>query len=81
MTDVAEREGAVRDLPCDAKLAYVVLEKRGPFTREELERETYLDEDETIYAIAVLEEEGLVETIETEDAALYDVPQPGGPAE
>jgi transcription initiation factor IIE alpha subunit len=74
MTADPELEESVRELPCDAKLAYVVLEKRGPFTEEELQRETYLNEDETVYAIAVLEEEGLVDAVETDGSTLYDVP-------
>ncbi|MDY6779944.1 MAG: ArsR family transcriptional regulator [Halobacteria archaeon] len=56
----AEFEERLRDLPCDAKLAYVVLEKRGPFTENEVSEETYLSEDETVYALAVLEEKDLV---------------------
>lgn len=78
MTADPDVEQSVRDLPCDAKLAYVVLEKRGPFTQEELQRETYLNEDETVYALAVLEEEGLVATVETDGAALYDVASAAG---
>ncbi|MDY7081058.1 MAG: ArsR family transcriptional regulator [Halobacteria archaeon] len=68
-------EEDIRDLPCDAKLAYVVLEKRGPFTEDELASETYLTDDETVYALAVLEEEGLIEKYEYSegDEAIYEV--------
>lgn len=66
-------EQQVRDLPCDAKLVYVVLEKRGPFTFDELMHETYLSEDETMYAVAVLEEEGMVESHEGPEGEMYAV--------
>ncbi len=66
-------EETVRDLPCDAKLVYVVLEKRGPFTFSELMNETYLSEDETMYALAVLEEDELVESTERPEGELYGV--------
>jgi len=38
--DSAAFEEEVRELPCDAKLVFVVLEKRGPFTQDEITRET-----------------------------------------
>lgn len=64
MTTGSAFEERVRDLPCDAKLAYVVLEKRGPFTRDELAEEVYLTDDEVVWALAVLDEEEMVEEYE-----------------
>ncbi|MFP4632225.1 MAG: hypothetical protein ACOCT0_00070 [Halobacteriota archaeon] len=72
-TGEMDTEEVVRDLPCDAKLVYVVLEKRGPFSFTELMHETYLSEDETLYAVAVLEEQGLVDSHEHEDEEIYGV--------
>lgn len=70
-------EEKIRDLPCDAKLAYVVLEKRGPFTRDELASEIYLTDDETVWALAVLDEEEMVEKHEHPGSgeAIYEVVQ------
>ncbi len=67
MTEETELEHQIKELPCDAKLAYVVLEKRGPFTHDEIREETYLSDDETLYALAVLEEEGLVDKFNASD--------------
>ncbi|MFB6283531.1 MAG: hypothetical protein ABEK59_06310 [Halobacteria archaeon] len=70
MNTVEEEE--IRDLPCDAKLAYIVLEKRGPFTVEELKRETYLTGDETVWALAVLNKRGLVDKYDELDDSIYE---------
>ena len=66
------QEDEIRDLPCDAKLAYIVLEKRGPFTVDELKRETYLTRDETIYALAVLEKHGMVRKYDELEDSIYE---------
>jgi len=71
-------EEKVRDLPCDAKLVFVVLEKRGPFTQNEITDETYLSDDEAVWALAVLEERGLVEKHEHlgGEETIYEVSRP-----
>ncbi|MDY6764639.1 MAG: hypothetical protein SV377_02980 [Halobacteria archaeon] len=75
MTTDSAFEEEVRDLPCDAKLAFVVLEQRGPFTQDELSDETYLTEDETVWALAVLEKHDLVTKHKppSEDEVIYQV--------
>jgi len=74
--DSATFEQEVRDLPCDAKLVFVVLEKRGPFTQEELTQETYLSEEEAVYAVAVLEEREMVEKHEHAGEEIYEISRP-----
>ena len=75
MSDSAYEE-KVRDLPCDAKLVFVVLEKRGPFTEDEIIDETYLSSDEAVYALAVLEERGMVSEHDHDDGTIYEVVRP-----
>lgn len=74
--DSAGFEEKVRELPCDAKLVFVVLEKRGPFTQDELTQETYLSEEEAVYALAVLEERDMVETHEHAGGEIYEINRP-----
>lgn len=69
-------EEQVRDLPCDAKLVFVVLEKRGPFTQDEITEETYLSEEESVYALAVLEDRGMVKKHEHGGEGIYEVSRP-----
>jgi transcription initiation factor IIE alpha subunit len=69
-------EEQVRDLPCDAKLVFVVLEKRGPFTQDEITEETYLSEEESVYALAVLEDRGMVKKHEHGGEDIYEVSRP-----
>ena len=74
--DSAAFEEQVRDLPCDAKLVFVVLEKRGPFTQDEITQETYLSEEEAVYALAVLEEREMVEKHEHAGGEIYEISRP-----
>jgi len=70
-------EERVRDLPCDAKLVFVVLEKRGPFTQDEIVDETYLSRDEAVYALAVLQDRGMIQEHEHgSDGVIYEVNRP-----
>jgi len=75
--DSAAFEEEVRELPCDAKLVFVVLEKRGPFTQDEITQETYLSEEEVVYALAVLEERDMVEKHEHAGGEIYEINRPG----
>lgn len=74
--DSAAFEEEVRELPCDAKLVFVVLEKRGPFTQDEITQETYLSEEEVVYALAVLEERDMVEKHEHAGGEIYEIRRP-----
>ena len=74
--DLTAFEEQVRDLPCDAKLVFVVLEKRGPFTQDEITEETYLSEEEAVYALAVLEDRGMVKKHEHGGEDIYEVSRP-----
>jgi transcription initiation factor IIE alpha subunit len=69
-------EEQVRDLPCDAKLVFVVLEKRGPFTQDEITEETYLSEEEAVYALAVVEDRGMVKKHEHGGEEIYEISRP-----